>query len=295
MTKPPIIDPTSQAEAREAAEAVAQVLPQEGLVPIQEREPTQVVESTQGFEPMQPSERARPLESSQEMAPAQRSLRRKDPQAQPRERLQKHGAGVLTDAELLAVLLGTGTAGQPVDQLALALIDEFGSLRRLLGASSDRLLACKGLGQAKSAQLQAILELARRCLREELQSAPQFEQPQAVRRYLQAELAHRDIEICLALHLDSRHRLLGVEEISRGTLNQATVYPREVVRSALRMGTGAMVLAHNHPSGDPEPSAADRNLTQVLKRALATVDVALLDHFVIAGQHAVSLAERGWV
>jgi DNA repair protein RadC len=211
----------------------------------------------------------------------------------PRERALACGVSTLSDVELLALLLGTGTQGLPVLDWAQLLIGQFGGLRGLLAAPAEALLRVPGLGPARSSRLQACLELARRASEQELQTGPCFDNPEAVRRYLRLHLARYDIEVCLALFLDTRHHLRAVVELSQGTLNQATVYPREVVRAALRVGAGAVILAHNHPSGDAEPSAADEQLTRTLKSALALVDVRVLDHVVVAGPRSVSLAERG--
>ena len=211
----------------------------------------------------------------------------------PRERALTSGVATLSDAELLALLLGTGAQGLSVIDWAQSLLGRFAGLRSLLAAPSDVLLEVPGLGPARSTRLQACLELARRASEQELQSGPCFDNPEAVRRYLRLHLARYDIEVCLALFLDSRHHLRAVVELSQGTLNQATVYPREVVRAALRVGAGAVILAHNHPSGDAEPSVADEQLTRTLKSALALVDVRVLDHVVVAGSRSVSLAERG--
>lgn len=211
----------------------------------------------------------------------------------PREKLLARGPAALADAELLALLLRTGLKGQGVLQLAQALLDRFGGLSGLLAAETAELGSVKGLGPAKRAELAAVLEIARRSLAARLQQTPVFDSPQTVKDYLQLQLASRPHEVFAVLFLDTQHRLLAFEELFRGTLNQASVYPREVVKRALALNAAAAILAHNHPSGVAEPSRADEALTQALKAALALVDVRVLDHFVVARGSVVSFAERG--
>ena len=211
----------------------------------------------------------------------------------PREKLLARGPAALADAELLALLLRTGLKGQGVLQLAQALLDRFGGLSGLLAAETAELGSVKGLGPAKRAELAAVLEIARRSLAARLQQTPVFDSPQAVKDYLQLQLASKPHEVFAVLFLDTQHRLLAFEELFRGTLNQASVYPREVVKRALALNAAAAILAHNHPSGVAEPSRADEALTQALKAALALVDVRVLDHFVVARGSVVSFAERG--
>lgn len=211
----------------------------------------------------------------------------------PRERLLARGAAALTSTELLAVVLRTGTRRQNVLELSRQLIQRFNGLRGLLSAEPDALLGLHGLGQAKACELLAISELSRRALAESLQDRPSLNAPEAVKRYCQAMLGHLPVEHCLALYLDSQYRLIYTEEISRGTLTQASIYPREVVKAALRHHAAALILAHNHPSGLQEPSQADLHLTEHLKRALSLVDVQLLDHLIVTADGATSLAERG--
>jgi len=210
----------------------------------------------------------------------------------PRERLLADGAAVLTDAELLAVLLRTGVAGKSAVQLARELLARFGSVAGLLGAG-DALLEVKGLGTAKSAQLSAAVELARRSLRDELKNGAALTSPGAVRDYLRLALGGREHEVFVCIWLDAQHRVLKAEEMFRGTLIQTSVYPREVVKAALGSNAAAVIFAHNHPSGAAQPSQADELLTRNLKEALALVEVKVLDHFIVAGRHAVSFAERG--
>lgn len=226
-------------------------------------------------------------------APALMSFDQLPLQARPREKLLARGPAALADAELLAVMLRTGLAGRGVLQLAQSLLDDFGGLAGLLAAPADSLGRVKGLGPAKRAELAAVLEIARRTLAERLRAAPVFDSPQAVKDYLRLQLAGRPHEVFAVLFLDTQQRLLAFEELFRGTLSQASVYPREVVKRALALNAAAAILAHNHPSGVAEPSRADEVLTHTLKAALALVDVRVLDHFVVARDHVVSFAERG--
>jgi DNA repair protein RadC len=211
----------------------------------------------------------------------------------PREKLLAQGAASLADAELLALLLRTGVRGQGVLQMAQALLGRFGGFAGLLRADLGTLGGIKGLGPAKRAELAAVLEMARRSLAQQLAAAPVFDSPAAVKQYLalhMAELAHEEFAV---LFLDSQHRLIEMKTLFRGTLAQTSVYPREVVKEALARNAGAVVLAHNHPSGTAEPSRADEFLTQALKSALQLVDVRVLDHLVVGRGVVVSFAERG--
>lgn len=211
----------------------------------------------------------------------------------PRERLLAHGPQVLTTAELLAVILRTGIKGCGAVALSHRLIGHCGGLRGLLAADAATLLSLPGLGQAKTCEILAISELSRRALEEQLRAGDKLDQASHVKRYCIARLGHLEIEHCVALYLDSRLRLIACEEVSRGTLSQSSVYPREVVKAALRHHAAAIILAHNHPSGVAEPSQADLALTLHLRKALALVDVRLLDHLIITRDAALSLAERG--
>ena len=215
------------------------------------------------------------------------------PDARPREKLLAQGPAALADAELVALLLRTGLKGTSVLQLAQQVLDAFGGVAGLLHADSSDLKRIKGLGPAKRAELAAVVELARRSLQQRLADRPAFDSPQAVRDYLQLQLAAREHEVFAVLFLDAQQRLLRFDEMFRGTLTQTSVYPREVVRRALALNAGAVILAHNHPSGVAEPSRADEFLTQTLKSALALVDVRVLDHFVVGRGQIVSFAERG--
>jgi DNA repair protein RadC len=216
------------------------------------------------------------------------------PSERPREKLLARGPQALTDAELLAIFLRTGIAGRTAVDLARELLRGFGSLRALVRARREEFCAHDGLGEAKYAQLHAGLEIARRHLAESLPPRDALRDPSAVRRLLQARLRDRDHETFAALFLDNQHRVIAFEELSQGTIDGASVYPREVIKAALRHGAAAVIFAHNHPSGVAEPSAADRALTERLKAALGQVDIRVLDHFVV-GEDVVSFAERGWL
>ena len=212
----------------------------------------------------------------------------------PRERLLARGAASLSDAELLAIFLRVGVKGKSAVDLARQLISHFGSLNGLFAANESAFSAIPGMGSAKYAQLQAVLEMARRALAEPLKERDAFSKPAAVRDYLRLHLSGLLHEVFFALWLDSQHRLLVAEELFRGTLASTSVYPREVVKRALAHNAAAVVFAHNHPSGVAEPSSADETLTRSLKQSLGLVDVRVLDHFVVAGQAPpLSFAERG--
>ena len=211
----------------------------------------------------------------------------------PRERLIRHGAAALSDAELLAVFLRIGVTGKSAVDLARDMLAHFGSLNRLFAAPLADFSALNGLGPAKFSQLQAVLELARRALAEELRAGALLDSPQAVKQYLQLLLAGKAHESFAVLFLDVKNRLIACEELFRGTLTHASVYPREVVKAALAHNAAAILLAHNHPSGSPQPSAADHTLTGTLKQALALVDIRVLDHFIVAGHQVHSFAEHG--
>jgi DNA repair protein RadC len=211
----------------------------------------------------------------------------------PRERLLALGPGALTDAELLAVMLRTGIAGHPVLEIARDLLGTFGGVSALLAAGAADIRIQPGLGPARAAQLKAMVELVRRSLIEEVAHRDALASPGAVRDYLRLTLSALPYEAFMALFLDSQNRLLAARELFRGTLAQTSVYPREVVKAALAHNAGAVIFAHNHPSGIAEPSHADELLTGALKQALALVDIRTLDHFIVAGQRVISFAERG--
>jgi len=211
----------------------------------------------------------------------------------PRERLIRHGATALSDAELLAVFLRVGVAGKSAVDLGRDMVSRFGSLNGLFSASLRDFSSINGLGPAKYAQLQAVLELAKRSLAEDLRAGITLDSPHAVKQYLQLSLSRKAHESFTVLFLDVKNRLIACEELFRGTLTQASVYPREVVKAALAHNAAGILLAHNHPSGVSEPSAADHALTHALKNALALVDIRVLDHFVVAGSQVYSFAEHG--
>jgi DNA repair protein RadC len=208
----------------------------------------------------------------------------------PRERLLERGAETLSDAELLAVLLRTGMRGKSAVELGRELLARFSGLAGLFGADLSNV---KGLGPAKRAQFQAALELARRSIGEQLSAGAALTSPGGVRDYLKLTLGGREHEVFVCIFLDAQHRVVKSEELFRGTLTQTSVYPREVVKAALAANAAAVIFAHNHPSGVAQPSQADELLTRNLKDALALVDVKVLDHFIVAGNQAISFAERG--
>jgi DNA repair protein RadC len=211
----------------------------------------------------------------------------------PRERLLTQGPAALSDAELLALLLGNGMAGRSALDCARAALQRFGSVGALLTAPAGVVEELPGWGLASYARLRAVVELGKRMLREEAQRPAPMNSPGAVRGYLCLALAGQAHEIFTVLFLDAQHRLIACEEMFRGTLTQTSVYPREVVKQALRHNCAAVILAHNHPSGVAEPSRADEALTRALQSALALVDVRVLDHIVVAGMQSTSFAERG--
>lgn len=213
----------------------------------------------------------------------------------PREKLLQRGAAALSDAELLAIFLRTGVVGKSAVDLARELLARFGSLTQLFAASEKAFCDIHGMGQAKFVQLQAVVEMARRALHEEMRAGNALNSPGAVRDYLQLLLRARQHEVFLAIFLDAQHRVIESEELFRGTLTQTSVYPREVVKRALHHNAAALIFAHNHPSGVAEPSDSDRLLTEELKRSLALVDVRVLDHFIVAGAACLSFAEKGWL
>ncbi|WP_024329317.1 DNA repair protein RadC [Thioalkalivibrio sp. ALR17-21] len=210
----------------------------------------------------------------------------------PREKLLERGAAALSDAELLAIFLRTGVTGKSAVDVARDLLSRFGGLRPLLQADEAGFCAAPGLGQAKYAQLQAVLEMGRRHLEADLERGEALTSPAATRRFLSARLRDYPFEVFSVLFLDNRHRVLAFEELFRGTIDGASVHPREVVRRVLHHNAAAVILAHNHPSGVAEPSRSDALITRRLSEALSLIDVRLLDHLII-GDTAVSLAERG--
>lgn len=213
----------------------------------------------------------------------------------PREKLLARGAVALSDAELLALFLRTGVPGRTAVDLARDLLAEFGGLRALLEAERPAFCRGPGLGEAKYVLLQAAVELGRRHLWEAVERGDPLTGPEDTRRYLRARLRDRVQEVFACLFLDNRHRVIAFEELFTGTVNGASVHPREVVRRALGHNAAAVILAHNHPSGVAEPSAADEAITRRLRDALALVDCRVLDHLVVGDSEVVSLAERGLV
>ena len=213
----------------------------------------------------------------------------------PREKLMKHGAAALSDAELLALFLGSGLRGSDAVETARSLLSNHGPLRMLLDSSTNELQRLPGIGMARACTLTAALELSRRHLESLLVRGESLSDPESAGRYIAQHLRHRPAEVFAAIFLDSKHRLLRFEEIFHGTINSTEVHPREIVRRGLMLNAAALIVGHNHPSGNPEPSPADKSVTARLKYALAMVDIRLLDHFIIGDGTPVSLAERGWL
>jgi DNA repair protein RadC len=211
----------------------------------------------------------------------------------PREKLLQLGPHALSEAELLAILLRTGTRGQSAVDIARSLLAEFGSLRGLLTAERDRVCQSHGLGPARYAALQAAVELTRRHYRELMMTGSALANPRATREFLRMQLRDLPHEVFCCVFLDNRHRVLAFEELFRGTIDGASVHPREVVKRALAKNAAAVILAHNHPSGIAEPSQADELITRRLKEALGLVDIRVLDHLVIGDGVCESFAERG--
>src|ERR1700747_2184442 len=211
----------------------------------------------------------------------------------PREKLLERGAHALSDAELLALLLGSGIKGGSAVELARTLIADFGSLRNLLSAQAPRCLSQAGIGPARYAILNAAVELARRHFREALRLGAALTSPETTRNFLIAQLRDRPYEVFCCLYLDNRHRLIAFEELFRGTIDRAGVHPREVLRQTLLHNAAAVIFAHNHPSAVLEPSQADELITRRLKEGLALMDVRVLDHFIVGEGIAFSSAEQG--
>lgn len=212
---------------------------------------------------------------------------------QPREKLLEKGASSLSDAELLAIFLRTGVKGISAVELARQLLQNFGGIRQLLEASETDFCAGLGLGRAKYAQLQAVLEMNRRHLAQKMRHGSVMDNPNCVSDYLITQLRHLKREVFACLLLDNKHRVLGFEILFQGSINSAAVHPREVVKTALAYNAAAIILAHNHPSGVAEPSMADRQITERLSNALALIDVNVIDHIIIGSAAPVSFAQRG--
>ena len=213
----------------------------------------------------------------------------------PREKLLEHGAEILSDAELLAIFLRVGVTGKSAVDLARDLLNQFGSLNGIFAATASEISLVHGMGSSKYAQLQAIFEMSRRALTEQMQTRDVLASPQQVRDYLRLKLGALSREVFMVLFLDAQNRVLATEEMFSGTLTQASVYPREVVKRALHHNAASVILAHNHPSGIAEQSRADEMLTTSLKQALALIDIKVLDHLIIAGNSILSFAERGLI
>lgn len=211
----------------------------------------------------------------------------------PREKLLKHGAPSLSDAELLAIFLRTGVKGCHVVDLARKLLHSFGSIAKIYQASETEFCQHLGLGTAKYVQLQACLEMSKRYLAEQINTGTSLTSSEYTQNFLKAELRHERNEVFAVLFLNSQHQVLKFERLFFGTLNAAAVYPRVVVEAALNHQAGAVILAHNHPSGIAEPSIADDQITQRLSQALALIDVNVLDHIIVAGHCCYSYAEHG--
>ena len=211
----------------------------------------------------------------------------------PREKLLNVGASALSDSELLAIFLRTGTKGKPVLELAQDLLVEFGGIRGLLEADHDRLTRTPGIGPAKYVQFKAAVELTERYLLASIERGNAISDPGATRRYLKSKLRGYDREVFACLYLDNQHRLIQYEELFFGTIDGASVHPREVVKKVLQHNAAAVIFAHNHPSGLAEPSQADQRITDRLKAALLLVDVRVLDHMIVGDADVLSFAERG--
>ena len=213
----------------------------------------------------------------------------------PREKLLEHGSSSLSDAELLAIFLRTGVSGKSAVDLARHLLSEFGSLRALLEADLSSFCRPLGLGPAKFTQLQAVLEMGRRHLAEQLRRDCALESPQAVRDFLTSQVRHEPHEVFGCLFMDTKHRMLAFEVLFRGSIDSASVYPRQVVKRALAHNAAAVIFCHNHPSGISLPSEADRTLTQRLTEALDLIEVRVLDHFIVGEGQPLSMVEHGWM
>ena len=211
----------------------------------------------------------------------------------PREKLMQKGAEALSDAELLAIFLRVGVVGKSAVDLARDLLLHFGSLNAIFSANAKEIAAVHGMGVSKYCQLQAIFEMSRRALAEELKQNDVLKSPKQVRDYLSLKLGNAQREVFLVLFLDAQNRIQAQENLFEGTLTQASVYPREVVKRALFHNAASVIFAHNHPNGLAEASQADKQLTQALKSALALLDIRVLDHFVVAGNDTISFAEQG--
>lgn len=218
-----------------------------------------------------------------------------DNNLKPREKMLAYGAAALTDIELLAIFLRTGSYGEPVLQLAERLLKEFGSLYLLLQADYTSLTKCRGMGLCKFSQFQAIGELARRFFAEQFLYEDVISDPNLLKTRLLELFAGQEREVFIVLLLNNQHQIICHEELFKGTINRVEVHPREIIRFAMKMNASAVILAHNHPSGNAEPSEADRQVTFRIKDACTLMEIKLLDHFVVGHKHCVSFLERGWL
>lgn len=214
-------------------------------------------------------------------------------QERPREKLIAHGATALSDAELLAIFLRVGVAGKSAVDLARDLLSQFKSLNGIFSASQSQMQQVYGMGLSKFCQLQAVLEMTKRALNETLHQTDSFQAPRQVKDYLQLNLSSQTREVFGVMFLDTQNRLIAYEHLFEGTLMQTSVYPREVVKRALVHNAAAVIFSHNHPTGVAQPSQSDKQITQVLKEALALMDIKVLDHIIVAGQHTYSFSEQG--
>lgn len=215
------------------------------------------------------------------------------PEERPREKLLLHGEKNLSDAELLAIFIRTGIRGKTAVDLARELLIEFGSLKKLSQATAQQLCQKKGLGKAKYALFKAAIELGKRFTEEKIHIGQTLASSQQTKRFLTGRLKHYSYEVFACLFLDIHNRVLAFEELFRGTLHEASIYPREVLKRALAHNAGKIILAHNHPSGNPEPSQSDRDITRLLQQTLGLVDIQIIDHVVIGNEDTVSFAEHG--
>jgi DNA repair protein RadC len=239
-----------------------------------------------------PATRPRP-KRPRKVAPKTMTIRDWPESERPREKLLERGAQALSDAELIALLLGSGIKGRSAVDVARSLISEFGSLREMLSADRRRWDGKLGIGPARYATLMASTEIARRHLREPLRTSSALTAPDCTRKFLLAQLRDRPYEVFCGLFLDNRHRLIAFEEIFRGTIDGASVHPREIVRLTLLHGAASVIVAHNHPSGVAEPSQADEGVTRRLRQALALIDARLLDHLIVGDGRCFSFSEHG--
>lgn len=213
----------------------------------------------------------------------------------PREKLLAYGAAALSNAELLAIFLRTGSQGEPVLPFAERLLKEFGSLYLLLQADYSKLVECKGMGACKFTQLQAVSELARRYFSEQFLHEDVMSGPELLKIRLLELFAGKEREVFIVLLLNNQHQIICHDEMFKGTLNKVEVHPREIIRFAIKMNASAVILAHNHPSGNPEPSLADRQVTDRIQSACSIMGIKLLDHFVVGHKSCISFSERGWL